>query len=82
VVRIEVYAAYDPVDTGEVDSDRDHLLELQDILQCMEDSENERIGEDVYEHRRLDLCAECQRKFIKNPLGLVERGKHFDFSQN
>jgi hypothetical protein len=30
---------------------------------------------------RFDLCTECRRKFLKNPLGR-EPTKQFDFSQN
>ena len=39
------------------------------------------IGDEVYEELRFDLCPDCRKKFVKNPLG---RGsaKQFDFSKN
>jgi hypothetical protein len=78
VVKVEVYAALDPV---EMDDDTDNLQEIHEILERMEDLDNDRIGDDVYQQLRFDLCPECRKKFLKNPLGrkLVEQ---FDFSPN
>lgn len=81
VVKMEIYAAMDPVEASAADDDRDHLLEMQEILQRMEDSENEQIGEEVFQQLRFDLCPECRKKFMKNPLGR-EPAKQFDFSNN
>lgn len=80
VVKVEVYAAFDPV-TNEEEDDRDHLQEIQDILERLEDTENEYIGDDVYQQLRFDLCPECRRRFLKNPLGR-EPAKVLDFSEN
>jgi len=78
VVKVEVYAAFDPV---EMDDDTDNLQEIHEILERMEDAASDQIGDDVYQQLRFDLCPECRKKFLKNPLGrkLVEQ---FDFSQN
>ena len=79
VVKVEVYAAFDPIVVE--DDDRDHLEEIQDILQRLEDDESEQIGDDVYEQMRFDLCPECRKRFLKNPLGR-ESAKILDFSEN
>jgi hypothetical protein len=78
VVKVEVYAALDPV---EMDDDTDNLQEIHEILERMDDLANDQIGDDVYQQLRFDLCPECRKKFLKNPLGrkLVEQ---FDFSPN
>ncbi len=81
VVKMEVYAAFDPTVADEEDDDRDHLQEIQDILERLEDTDNEQIGEEVYQQMRFDLCPECRKKFIKNPLGR-ETAKVFGFSNN
>ena len=81
VVKMEVYAAFDPAASGDEDDDRDHLQEIQDVLERMEDVENDQIGEDVYQQLRFDLCPECRKKFLKNPLGR-EVVKAFGFSDN
>jgi len=80
VVKIEVYAAFDPV-VAEEDGDRDHLQEIQDLLEHLEEGDGEQIGDDVYQRLRFDLCPECRRKFAKNPLGR-EAAKILDFSEN
>lgn len=81
VVKMEVYAAFDPVTVDEDEDDRDHLQEIQDILERLEDAEDDQIGDDVYQQLRFDLCPECRRKFIKNPLGRETAGI-LHFSQN
>jgi hypothetical protein len=81
VVKMEVYAAFDPAAADADEDDRDHLEEIQDILERMEDSDSDQIGEDVYQQLRFDLCPDCRRKFVKNPLGR-EVAKAFGFSSN
>jgi hypothetical protein len=82
VVKIEVYAAFDPAATDGADDDNDHLEEIQDILERLDDSDNDQIGDDVYQQLRFDLCPECRRKFIKNPLGRETAKAAFGFSSN
>ncbi len=81
VVKMEVYAAFDPVAMDDADDDRDHLQEIQEILQRGEDAADPQIGDDVYEQMRFDLCPECRKKFIKHPLGR-QTSKPLDFSKN
>ena len=81
VVRMEVYAAFDPVVIDDGMHDRDHLQEIQDVLERLEDAEDDQVGEEVYQQLRFDLCPECRRKFVKNPLGR-EAAKAFGFSKN
>ena len=80
VVRVEVYASLDPVD-DESECDRDHLQEIQEILERLDDAESDQIGDDVYQQLRFDLCAECRRRFLRNPLAAVIAGQ-FHFSDN
>jgi hypothetical protein len=83
VVRIEIEAKYDVLG-DEPDDDRDHLLELHEILERMEDADSDDhppIDDDVYRKQRFDLCPECYRKFVKNPLGR-ELASPLGFSKN
>jgi len=80
VVRMEVYAAFDPSVIDDED-DRDHLQEIQDVLERLGDAESDQIGEDVFQALRFDLCPECRKKFLKNPLGR-EPAKALGFSKN
>lgn len=81
VVRIEIEAKFDGLD-GEPDDDRDHLLELHEVLERLEDTdEDNSVDEEVYRRKRFDLCAECYRKYLKNPLGR-ELSAPLGFSNN
>jgi hypothetical protein len=78
---MEVYAAMDPLDLADVDEDRDNLDELQEIIARSEDSDSDRIGDDIYQQMRFDLCSECRKRFVENPV-IREPAKQFDFSEN
>lgn len=79
VVKIEIHAAFDPMAIEE--DDCEHLQDIQDILERLEEAENDQIGDDVYQQLRFDLCQDCRRKFLKNPLGR-ENVTLLDFSKN
>jgi hypothetical protein len=81
VVKLEVYAAFDPLSVDDAEDDRDNLHDLHEILERMDDAADEAIGDDVYQQIRFDLCPECRKKFVKNPLGRKPAEKH-DFSRN
>ena len=81
IVKIEVYAAFNQTAADEDENDRDHLQEIQDILERLDDAEDNQIGEDIYQQLRFDLCPECRKKFLQNPLGR-EVAKAFGFSSN
>ena len=78
VVKVEVYAAFDPL---EIDDDTDNLQEIHEILERLDDQASAEIGDDVYQQLRFDLCPECRKRFLKNPLGR-KAAEHFDFSNN
>ena len=81
VVKLEVEAAMEPLDLGDADEDRDHLLEIHEIIERLEDGESELVDDDVYQRRRYDLCCDCYQKFIQNPFG-CETPAQLGFSQN
>jgi len=80
---MEVYAAFDPALVGDDHEDRDHLEEIQDVLERMEDADDDQIGDDVYQQLRFDLCSECRKKLLQNPLGReIVAAKVVGFSKN
>jgi len=81
VVKIEVYAAFDSVACDEDEGDRDHLEEVQDIIERRDDVDDPAIGDDVCRQLRFDLCPECRARFLKSPLGR-EGAKLCNFSKN
>ncbi len=80
VVRMEVYVALDQEEAA-VDDDRDHLEEIDDLLEAVDDLEASEISEEAYQQLRFDLCSECRKRFVRDPLGrrVVQQ---LDFSKN
>ena len=81
VVRMEIEAVMDPIHENDPQDDRDHLLEIDEILERVEAVESDAVGEDVYQKRRYDLCPQCYRKFTANPIGR-EKKTTLGFSHN
>ena len=84
VVKIEVFPAVDDASCGGAPvvghHDADHLDEMQELLERLDDDDLAGIEEDT-RSLRFDLCDACRQRFVKNPLGL-KSGKQFNFSQN
>lgn len=71
VVRIEAQAEMESMELDERDDDRDHLSEISDILERLDDQDDDGddADDDVYRKLCFDLCPECYRQYLKNPLG-------------
>jgi hypothetical protein len=80
IVRLEVYAALDPLE-DEADDDRDHLQEIQEVLERLDDPREEDVCDEVYHQERFDLCSNCRQQFVQNPLGRPAPTQ-LDFSKN
>ena len=82
VVKMDVHAALTPPSSVDDDSDVDHLEELGDMLeQEMLGDEDPGTLEGPHEIRH-DLCPECCKKFLKDPLGRESVLKQLNFSVN
>lgn len=81
VVRLEVEAKLGDNVFADQDDDRDHLLEIHDLLDRQEDTLESLEEDEVYARKRYDLCSTCYVEFLRNPMGR-EATKPVDFSQN
>jgi len=87
VVKIEVFPAVEDIadhgccDASGSQEDADHLEEMQDMLEHLDDEDLPAILNDGARSMRFDLCDACRQRFVKNPLG-VKPGKQLDFSNN
>ena len=68
IAKIQVFAAYDPLNVDFEDMNRDHTNEIKEILKRCEDLSEEELMQDVYVDFQFDLCRACQRSYIKEPL--------------
>jgi hypothetical protein len=69
VVQIDIQTAADQP-KAELEDDIDQLTELHQMLEGLTDpgiDEDDDI--ESSHHGRYDLCPECHRQFLKNPLG-------------
>ena len=82
VVRIEIEVAMDPIHDEEPQDDRDHLLEIDEILERVDVTECDPLGDETYQKRRYDLCPQCYRKFSASPLGREKAVAPLGFSHN
>ncbi len=79
-VTIEIEAALDGPEHELVD-DPDHLDEIQDMLESADDLCSSVFDDDVYQRKQFDLCKDCFRNYIKNPLSR-ETNTPLGFSKN
>ena len=68
IAKIQVYAAYDPLNVDFADMRRDYTNEIKEILKRCEELSEEELMQDVYVDFQFDLCRACQRFYIKDPL--------------
>ncbi len=67
-VRIEVQAAYDPLEITEDDLAQNFRAEIAKVLQQLEGIADEEAQYAIYQAFAFDLCAGCQRKYVREPL--------------
>jgi hypothetical protein len=73
VVKVEVYAAYDPLEVTEKDLEADRSDEVQELLDEMADMDAEDLEDQVFKTFRFDLCPECHAAYLKDPLSRTMR---------
>ena len=75
VVKIEVYAAYDPMELTQQDLEKDRRRELEALLEKARNMSEEELQDSVYRELEFHLCPACQRRYLKNPLGTEGTGE-------
>ena len=68
-VRIEVFAAYDPLEISRGDLQRDLRKEMAELIERMKTMDPAELEDQVYKRFEYDLCPECQKVYLKDPLG-------------
>ena len=79
-VWIEIQVALDSSEY-EYEDERQHLDELNEIMERLTESEREEVREHAYQRRRFDLCSDCHKEYIQNPLVMDQTAK-LGFSDN
>ena len=69
-LKIEVFAAYDPMEISPSDLERDLESELATLIGEMEKMDPKKLEDQVYRRFDFDLCPQCQEQFLRDPLGM------------
>lgn len=80
VVKMEAFAAQDPAEITDADLDEDHMEAVSQLLQDEEENLDDALT-DPNKSFRFDLCADCHKRFLRDPLGR-ENAQKFHFSKN
>jgi len=67
-VKIEVKAAYDPLNVTDEDLGQDFNTEFAKVLLQLDGISTEDAQAQVYRLFEFDLCPACQRSYVANPL--------------
>ncbi|UCE59065.1 MAG: hypothetical protein JSU63_16670 [Phycisphaerales bacterium] len=68
IVKMEIFAAADHVDL-DVEAVADPKLEMAKVLSQLAAADPDEIEDQTYRAFRYDLCDDCRRTFLRNPLG-------------
>jgi hypothetical protein len=81
VVKIESFAAHEPAALTEEDLEADHVEAIGELLRDLEESAENIELPPARQEFRFDLCPECHRKYVRDPLA-KEQGNKLFFSKN
>jgi len=73
IVRIQVFAAYDPLELTPEDLARNHRAEIRALLEQLAKADPQDIQDSVYKEFIFDLCMACQRRYLRKPLPELQR---------
>jgi hypothetical protein len=80
VVKIETQTVIEaPLEDG--NEDRDYLQEIDEMLECLDLDDDPGCVDQECTAACFDLCADCYRKFLRDPLG-AEVALPVSFSHN
>jgi hypothetical protein len=68
VVKIEVFAAYDPLEITRSDLEKAGRAEMERLLEAMAGMDPKELEDGVYRKFQFDLCGKCQRLYLRDPL--------------
>lgn len=67
-VQIDVRAAYEKMEVGLTELVQDHREEMLRLIDRLKDKSPSEVEESIYKSLKLDLCPNCQRAYIADPL--------------
>ncbi|MBQ16539.1 MAG: hypothetical protein CMJ65_05390 [Planctomycetaceae bacterium] len=81
VVKMEIFAAFDPDELKESDFDSDTLAAVSEQIAAIESGIVEAPSDSSAQRFRFDLCEGCRTRFADDPLARDAMGR-VNFSEN
>ena len=72
-LKIEIKAAYDPLDFAEEDLTKDVSAQIAQILRQLEGLSQEEAQNQVYRAFQYDVCSTCQRRLVHDHFARLKR---------
>ena len=74
VVKVEVYAAYDPLEITEEDLAQANQENWEKLLEELRHVDPDKATSQIYVSFKYDLCRDCRMRYVEDPLrGLREK---------
>ncbi|MEE8143735.1 MAG: hypothetical protein V3T77_11585 [Planctomycetota bacterium] len=73
IMKLNIHAAYDPLEITAEDLQRDLQKEMEETLGKMQGLSEEELRRQVHFQASYDLCVSCQRSILADPLQLRHR---------
>ena len=75
IVKIEVFAAADPMELTEEDLKQDHRKLMRELIEQMKRMDPQAAQDSVYRSFHFEICPKCQKQYLKDPLRRGLSGK-------
>ncbi len=74
VTKVEVYAAYDPLEITEEDLQAADRESWRQLIEAVEQADPKELEAQVHQTFRFDLCPECRARYVRDPLAPARPG--------
>jgi hypothetical protein len=69
VTKVEVYAAYDPLEITEEDLKSANRDTWEQLMAELKDADAGELESQIHVAFRYDLCPKCRKRYLRDPLG-------------
>lgn len=69
VTKVQVYAAYDPLEITEEDLKRATKENWEALVGELENADPEEVEAQIHVSLTYDLCPACRKRYLRDPLG-------------
>jgi hypothetical protein len=75
VLKIQGYAAYDPLEITFEDLEKDIEGEMARLLEVLKEKDPRELEDEVHREFQFDLCPACWRRYLRDPVAAARPGQ-------